>query len=201
MLKFTILNVRKYVNGLLLWQRLAIFLLALFFIFLLWVVLMFMPLQSGADDLHSDINMRENALAMLQKHLVVPKQEDENKAKLQAKDNGAQEKEIIVSIEAVKNLPKLLTDLLRKQRKLTLLSLDNTPRLVQKNENKKGKRKGLYKHTMVLHFSGEYFATLNYLRTLEKLKWHIYWDKLEYTVVKYPLAEITLELHIFQNGT
>ena len=36
---------------------------------------------------------------------------------------------------------------------------------------------------------------MHYLQAIEKLEWKIFWDKLEYKVIQYPKAEITLIIH------
>lgn len=46
-----------------------------------------------------------------------------------------------------------------------------------------------------LHLQGRYFDIMSYLRKLERLPWQIYWDKMDYQVKKYPLAEIELTFH------
>lgn len=53
----------------------------------------------------------------------------------------------------------------------------------------------LYKHKIYIKFSGEYFAVLTYLQSLERLKWCLTWDELNYKVLAYPIAEVTLVVH------
>lgn len=52
---------------------------------------------------------------------------------------------------------------------------------------------------IVIRFLGDYFSTMHYLQTIEKLHWRIVWDKLEYKVIQYPMAEVTLYLHMINN--
>lgn len=42
---------------------------------------------------------------------------------------------------------------------------------------------------------GSYFSIMNYLKRLEKLPWHLYWDKFDYTVTKYPEALAIMEFY------
>lgn len=53
----------------------------------------------------------------------------------------------------------------------------------------------IYSHNITLEFQGTYFATLHYLQRLEKLPWHLFWDELNYEVIKYPQAKIVLTVH------
>jgi MSHA biogenesis protein MshJ len=45
-------------------------------------------------------------------------------------------------------------------------------------------------------FQSDYFNTVTYLESLEKLPWCLSWDSLEYTVMSYPNAQVAIMLHI-----
>ena len=47
----------------------------------------------------------------------------------------------------------------------------------------------------LLQLRGNYFNILFYLRSLEQLKWQIYWDKLDYSVTNYPEALVNIEFY------
>lgn len=83
-------------------------------------------------------------------------------------------------------MAKALSDLLKQNNQLTLIKLDTLPVKQQQL---------LYQHGLVLHFSGNYLATLNYLKSLEAMPWNFIWDSIDYQVKDYPLAEITLRVH------
>ncbi len=51
------------------------------------------------------------------------------------------------------------------------------------------------KYAYRMDFESNYFDTLAYLIRLEKLPWCISWDNLEYKVIKYPDASVTLNMH------
>lgn len=57
------------------------------------------------------------------------------------------------------------------------------------------KRPDIYKHAVEIEFIGDYLSTLNYLRNLEALPWHFYWDGMEYKVIKHPKATITISIY------
>lgn len=42
---------------------------------------------------------------------------------------------------------------------------------------------------------GSYFSIMNYLKKLEELPWHLYWDKFDYTVSKYPEGLAIMEFY------
>jgi MSHA biogenesis protein MshJ len=48
---------------------------------------------------------------------------------------------------------------------------------------------------MVITLQGDYFSTLNYLKSLETLPWRIHWDSIAYRVTEYPLAETRIQVY------
>jgi MSHA biogenesis protein MshJ len=53
----------------------------------------------------------------------------------------------------------------------------------------------LYRHTLVLTLRGRYLDVLDYLETVERLPWHLYWSRLQFTADEYPLNTVMIELH------
>ena len=53
----------------------------------------------------------------------------------------------------------------------------------------------IYKHGMQIKFEGDYFTTLRYLKSLEEMPWRFYWDSVDYRVVDFPRAEVSLVVH------
>jgi len=53
----------------------------------------------------------------------------------------------------------------------------------------------LYKHATTIKLSGSYQQLYHYLETLENSEWSLYWEKLNYHVTQYPLAEITIRVY------
>jgi MSHA biogenesis protein MshJ len=53
----------------------------------------------------------------------------------------------------------------------------------------------IFKHGMRVTFEGDFFATLRYLQALEDMPWRFYWDGLEYRVLQYPKARVTITVH------
>lgn len=54
----------------------------------------------------------------------------------------------------------------------------------------------LYTHSFRIEFLSDYFSTLHYLSSIEKLPWPIYWDTLEYKVLQYPKADVSITFHV-----
>lgn len=54
---------------------------------------------------------------------------------------------------------------------------------------------GINRYRMQLQLEGSYLATLRYLRALEGLPWKFFWEGVEYEVIEYPNARITIDLY------
>lgn len=51
-----------------------------------------------------------------------------------------------------------------------------------------------YKHGVQMEFSGDFFATLEYLKRLEALEWKFFWDSVTFDVQDYPQAMTTVRV-------
>ena len=54
---------------------------------------------------------------------------------------------------------------------------------------------GINRYQMQLQLEGGYLATLRYLRALEGLPWKFFWEGMDYEVIEYPTARITIDLY------
>ena len=54
---------------------------------------------------------------------------------------------------------------------------------------------GVFKNTVVIQLEGSYFDVVDYLSALESLSWKFYWSELDYRVIEYPKAIVTLEVY------
>jgi MSHA biogenesis protein MshJ len=87
-----------------------------------------------------------------------------------------------------------LSDILNKNSHLTLIKLDTLPATTLL-ESKQPQQNPIYKHGLVITFSGSYLETLNYLKALEALPWHFIWESIDYQVKEYPTAETTIKAY------
>lgn len=53
----------------------------------------------------------------------------------------------------------------------------------------------IYKHGVEIIFEGDFFSTLHYLQTLEDMPWRFYWDTVNYQVLEFPQARVTITIH------
>jgi MSHA biogenesis protein MshJ len=90
-------------------------------------------------------------------------------------------------------MAKALGDMLDKNHHLTLTKLETlAPTTLLKSDQQ---LHPIYKHGLVITFTGTYADTVDYLEALEALPWVMAWDQLDYRVKAYPIAEITLRTY------
>jgi MSHA biogenesis protein MshJ len=98
---------------------------------------------------------------------------------------------------APERMSELLRQMLADQHGLTLLSLENLPveslsqpvrtdSLPAERHLQPGDR-GPFLHPVEMVVEGDFANTVAYLRALEQLPWRLHWQRLELTVVNYPV--------------
>lgn len=90
----------------------------------------------------------------------------------------------LVKVEA---LPKILEEVLLRVGNLELQKM-----LVSPPEEQ---LQGVYKHGVMIQVSGGFQDVLRYLQVLEQSPWRFYWEKLDYRVQQYPLADVQIYLY------
>ena len=101
-----------------------------------------------------------------------------------------------------RQMANVLESVLQQHKDLVLVrvqSLEAVPLITQDDdENTKPDQVPhveVYRHGMQVEFEGSYLATLEYLKTLEKLPWEFYWDAVQLEVEEYPKARIIITVH------
>lgn len=89
-------------------------------------------------------------------------------------------------------MAKALSDMLKQNQQLKLIKLESLP--ITTLLPAKQQHHPIYKHGLVMTFTGKYADTVNYLKALETLPWAIVWDSIDYQVKDYPMAEITIQV-------
>lgn len=104
-------------------------------------------------------------------------------------------KRMTVSLIDPKQMTELVENLLTNNSGLRLISLKSLgakPLTLNPDNGNQSDEGGVYMHGMVIEFEGGYFNTLDYIRTLERLPWQLYWGGIDYRVVDYPVARVSL---------
>ena len=103
----------------------------------------------------------------------------------------------MVNLVPANKMPLLLETVLANTKNLKLVelrSLPPTPMLQVAAKESDGEL-NLFRHGVTLTLEGEYFDIQRFLQKTESLQWQFYWDKFDYTVSKYPVAKVQLELY------
>lgn len=100
---------------------------------------------------------------------------------------------------SAQRLPELLQEVLISTTELRLHRVRTLPveelRLGSAGSDDDSSSTGVYRHTVALEVSGDYFETLKFLQRLEALSWRFYWDQLVYDVDAYPRATMHLKVY------
>ena len=184
---------QKVVNKLPIEARAAILATASIFIFVVWYYIFWHNLQKNISETNKYIKTLKQTISLLQTNLTTLQnnlKEQRNQA-IKEKLEGTS-KTASSQLIPPQKMNEVLQDLLAARYQLILLELKNlTPKaatLPQTNLQ-------FFEHSIVIKLQGDYFSTMQYLKSIEKLGWRIFWDKLEYKVKQYPIAEITLKIH------
>lgn len=104
---------------------------------------------------------------------------------------------------SVSQLSQITKDILGQQNKNVVLSsfkmLPVKPLVAENKEYAGLQTKKIYQYGMQIEFRATYFNAIEYLRRIEKLRWHLYWDSLNYKVTDYPEANVIIEFHALSN--
>ena len=162
--------------------------------------------QRQLDRQLTDVQYRVTDLSgqealILERSKIDPDQNSINRiAQLQAQSDKLQ-KQLEVNLSNLvspQQMVDLLKELLKEQKALTLLSLNNqSPILVQLGEidGTDKDRTKLYKHSLDIELSGTYRALLNYLHKLQQLPRSLVWEIVEIETEEYPAAIIRLKIY------
>ncbi|MCL5260539.1 MAG: hypothetical protein M1561_02475 [Gammaproteobacteria bacterium] len=180
------------VNKLPLAARIVILLLLMLVIYLVWYYTIWANLQLASGQTNAAITTVNSDVDMLQKQL------DQLKVTLKYnKEHPVIAPKHEISPEQIQlispgDMRQLLGSILTNKHRLVLIKFQNLPMHVIEAPQSGSK---IFEYRIVLQFQGDFFATYKYLREIENLKWRLFWDKFNYKVIKYPLAEVTLQIH------
>jgi MSHA biogenesis protein MshJ len=97
-----------------------------------------------------------------------------------------------------RQMSQVLTTLLQRETMLNLVSLENRPSeaLLQASTTAgTSAPMQVFKHGLRLVFEGDFIETVNYLRGLERLEGNFFWENLDFQMVEYPRARISLDIY------
>jgi MSHA biogenesis protein MshJ len=170
----------------------------------IWDSLLLSPLLASRQSaetqiaaLQEQLNAQQQALDMLQqKHGFNPN--DEKRVQLARLDqalDGLKKQLLSGDKKFVKpeQMAVALSDMLKQNGNLRLVKLETLP--VTPFAVSDSQKPWVYRHGLTLTFQGDFFSSVDYLKTLENLPWRIQWDNIDYQVKDYPFAETRIQVY------
>ncbi len=214
-MKERIEKIRERIDALSLRERGLLLLSVVFVLYSVWNGLLMGPLTTRHQQLQTQLKQLRTTLATLAEQTgeISAHQSRDPDAAVHAKLTALQN-EIAVLDQRITartqglidpiNMAKMLQDVLKNEPGLRLVSVANLPARPLLDSDAPAASKpatplpgvpGIYRHGMTVTFDGSYLDALHYLRRLENLPWHFYWDSVEFQVLKYPQARFTVVVH------
>ena len=180
-----------------------------------WDALLMTPLDKQRKQASAQLDaLRGQVSALeLQAQAIVTRQSQdpdrENRRRLENIERRSAEvdrqlAELTVAFIAPSEMSRALEEALRRSGNLRLVRLEGLgpepllPQEPQPVEPGGGEAAsavpGAYTHRVVMEFEGGYMDTLAYLERLEALPWRFHWKSLDYKVIEYPTARVTIEV-------
>jgi MSHA biogenesis protein MshJ len=201
--KIMIDKIQERIQSLTSREKIIVFATALVILWGVWDSLIYRTLAAKQKindqqliNLESQVTqLKQNSLELEKTTQTDPNVENQNKLnELKAQFSRFQEQIMYGNKKFVppEQMAKALGDMLNQNKHLELIKLETLPPDTLLSST--GQHQPIYKHGLVITFSGTYADTANYLESLEALPWAIVWDELDYRVKNYPKAEITLRV-------
>lgn len=113
----------------------------------------------------------------------------------ESQDLSEQLAEIVENLIAPSEMAQLLEEVLAGTKGLHLVSLESM--MAESIVSSQGNQSlsSYYVHPVRLELTGNYFAIVEYLETLESLPVKYYWRAFRYSVEEYPAARLVLEVY------
>lgn len=215
-------KIAEKINSLSLRERTVIFIAIIGLIFSVWDSLLMSPLEIEQKKIVAELNQKntERLRLNIQLQQLISKSDQDPDAENIARLKSLRSRLIDVQAElentthnlvSPKDMPKILETVLHKIGGLTLVSLKSLGvKPLVANEEAEGKTNAetkvtekkltadnidnAYRHGLRIEFLGDYLTTLNYLKSLEELKWGFFWDNFELKVNEYPETSVAIEI-------
>ncbi|GGY67853.1 hypothetical protein GCM10011613_10080 [Cellvibrio zantedeschiae] len=215
-----LVKIQEMIDARIMRERVLILLSILAFIFMLWNFVIQSSIDKKTQEAKENLATLATQRTALQTQIAATtqsllndpdKQKKEQIEQLQTDIKGVETQLQTVSQNLIKaeQLPQALQEVLQKTERLTLLEVKTlpahelqfvelSPAAPQANEQPASGPEptaGVFQHAVEIRVSGSYSQILHFLIELERLPWRFYWQSLDYSVDKYPNAEVTLRVY------
>ena len=213
-MKAQLQSVLQRIDELSLRERILLFAAVLTVIFIVWFQALMEPQARYQKQIVADIEQSRVKLAKLQKQIqqialrATADPDAAIKQRLAAlrkrhREMDQQLRQLTVGLIPPREIPDLLQTVLSQFPGLKVEALYSLqPQAIltaddmqAENNAEKLDLPNIYRHGVVLEFTGGYAATLDYLKRLEGMDWVLYWDAIDYNVDEYPRARIRMTVY------
>jgi len=214
-MKAKIQQLIEKIDALSLRERALVFGAVLVLLFTLWNELLMIPLEKQHARTNSSIEAVNKRLPVLEEQIESIKDgsaidpNKDNQAKLEQFTGELSKIDQQISDLAANLIPpqkmaQALEQMLSFDTGLKIVRVENLgvePLLKSDVYTKGGKQEvggnikpalGIYRHSLLIEFEGEFHQILEYLRALEALPWELFWDRMDYTVKEHPTARVVI---------
>lgn len=157
--------------------------------YVLWQALLWQDIRKKSSELKTNI---ATYTAEIETFKVQLKSLEDIQKQLKPEIKETQPEQKSEKVISAEKIAELLHSLIDPKNNLVLYQFQTFP---PKNITEVKSLQKLFEYGFLIKFHGDFFSTLNFLQAVERLNWRLSWDKLEYKVIQYPEAEITLYLH------
>jgi len=169
--------------------RVIILIVLLIVSYFLWQSLLWQDIRKKSSELKTNITTYTTEIETFKVQL---KSLEDLQKQLQPETKATQPERQPEKVISAEKIAELLHNLINPKNNLVLYQFQTFP---PKNITEVKSLQKLFEYGFLIKFHGDFFSTLNFLQVVERLNWRLSWDKLEYKVIQYPEAEITLYLH------
>lgn len=183
-------------------ERLFALAFSLAIIYGLFSLILFRPVEHESESLRADIKKYQNDIAnwnsqldALDKLAKSPMYHEWVKQTQSFKNLRGQYKDLIESSTS-NRWQEVIKALLQSQSNIKLINLKNLPETLYTQAGQTTSLKIYQQQFSVGIYGSNYFDVLNYVQKLEQTFPNVYWNKLDYEVMQYPLAKVEMEFSI-----
>ena len=193
------------INGLSLRERRLIALTSSCVVIAFYIMSIWLPLWNSIQlSLHEntkieiDIETSKKNIAILEERSKVDVNLPYREKLIALKEQASEQKEKINNITNALIQPEKMNMVfqgLLEKSKLQFESIKNgLPKSIELNQDKNSNQV-LYEHSLLLEMKGQYIHGLEYIQSIEKQDWQLYWDEIEFKTLRYPEGLLTLKVH------
>jgi MSHA biogenesis protein MshJ len=193
-------------------ERGLIFFAVMVVLYLIAYSVVFAPLRAEQIRLDKDLSAKREQIRVSDQQVSGMFSHDgqdansANRAKLAALNErirslDGEMDEMTAGVVPPKEMAKLVEEMLTRNKNLELVKLEALPPKPLNGDDAKPQSDNgnagvtVYRHGMRVEFKGRYFDIVNYLKSLEGLRWKMYWGEVSLEADKYPMSKVTLVIY------